>query len=84
MLKGPSCSLSARHSEFSQPSYAFVPVAMSRPAAQEFTVDVEVSFEDASFLELSKAYLNNLSFPVQGDDTDPATNILSIEVTTGE
>ena len=57
---------------------------MSRPAAQEFTVDVEVSFEDASFLELSKAYLNNLSFPVQGDDTDPATNILSIEVTTGE
>ncbi|XP_057411436.1 adhesion G protein-coupled receptor F5 isoform X5 [Balaenoptera acutorostrata] len=57
-------------------------VAMSRPAAQEFTVDVEVSFEDASFLELSKAYLNNLSFPVQGDDTDPATNILSIEVTT--
>ncbi|KAB0397843.1 hypothetical protein E2I00_004471 [Balaenoptera physalus] len=55
---------------------------MSRPAAQEFTVDVEVSFEDASFLELSKAYLNNLSFPVQGDDTDPATNILSIEVTT--
>eukprot|EP00069_Balaena_mysticetus_P000030 bmy_00009T0 len=57
-------------------------VAMSSPAAQEFTVDVEVSFEDASFLELSKAYLNNLSFPVQGDDTDPATNILSIEVTT--
>ncbi|XP_068414160.1 adhesion G protein-coupled receptor F5 isoform X6 [Eschrichtius robustus] len=57
-------------------------VAMSRPAAQEFTVDVEVSFEDASFLELSKAYLNNLSFPVQGDDTDPDTNILSIEVTT--
>ncbi|KAM9076468.1 adhesion G protein-coupled receptor F5 isoform 6-T6 [Megaptera novaeangliae] len=57
-------------------------VAVSRPAAQEFTVDVEVSFEDASFLELSKAYLNNRSFPVQGDDTDPATNILSIEVTT--
>ncbi|XP_059965556.1 adhesion G protein-coupled receptor F5 isoform X2 [Mesoplodon densirostris] len=59
-----------------------VPVAMSSPAAQEFTVDVEVSFEDASFLGPSKAYLKSLSFPVQGDDTDPATNILSIEVTT--
>ncbi|XP_049572287.1 adhesion G protein-coupled receptor F5 isoform X5 [Orcinus orca] len=56
-------------------------VAVSSPAAQEFTVNVEVSFEDASFLEPSKAYLKNLSFPVQGDDADPATNILSIEVT---
>ncbi|XP_026983251.1 adhesion G protein-coupled receptor F5 isoform X4 [Sagmatias obliquidens] len=57
-------------------------VAVSSPAAQEFTVNVEVSFEDASFLEPSKAYLKSLSFPVQGDDTDPATSILSIEVTT--
>ncbi|XP_073666742.1 adhesion G protein-coupled receptor F5 isoform X4 [Tursiops truncatus] len=56
--------------------------AVSSPAAQEFTVNVEVSFEDASFLEPSKAYLKNLSFPVQGDDADPATSILSIEVTT--
>ncbi|XP_029099209.1 adhesion G protein-coupled receptor F5 isoform X5 [Monodon monoceros] len=57
-------------------------VAVSSPAAQEFTVNVEVSFEDASFLEPSKTYLKSLSFPVQGDDTDPATSILSIEVTT--
>ncbi|XP_060019039.1 adhesion G protein-coupled receptor F5 isoform X5 [Lagenorhynchus albirostris] len=57
-------------------------VAVSSPAAQEFTVNVEVSFEDASFLEPGKAYLKSFSFPVQGDDTDPATSILSIEVTT--
>ncbi|TEA32890.1 hypothetical protein DBR06_SOUSAS14410028 [Sousa chinensis] len=56
-------------------------VAVSSPAAQEFTVNIEVSFEDASFLEPGKAYLKSFSFPVQGDDTDPATNILSIEVT---
>ncbi|XP_032506168.1 adhesion G protein-coupled receptor F5 isoform X6 [Phocoena sinus] len=57
-------------------------VAVSSPAAQEFIVNVEVSLEDASFLEPSKAYLKSLSFPVQGDDTDPATSLLSIEVTT--
>uniref|UniRef100_A0A8C2RCC1 Adhesion G protein-coupled receptor F5 n=1 Tax=Capra hircus TaxID=9925 RepID=A0A8C2RCC1_CAPHI len=57
-------------------------VAVSSPAAQEFTIDVEISFENASFLEPIKAYLNNLSFPIQGNDTDLATDILSIEVST--
>ncbi|XP_057556301.1 adhesion G protein-coupled receptor F5 isoform X2 [Hippopotamus amphibius kiboko] len=57
-------------------------VAMSSPAAEAFTVDVEISFENASFLEPIRAYLNSLSFPIQGNDTDPATNILSMEVTT--
>ncbi|XP_027814752.1 adhesion G protein-coupled receptor F5 isoform X2 [Ovis aries] len=57
-------------------------VAVSSHAAQEFTVDVEISFENASFLEPIKAYLNNLSFPIQGNDTDLATDILSIEVST--
>nr|XP_015092861.1 adhesion G protein-coupled receptor F5 isoform X2 [Vicugna pacos] len=56
-------------------------VAASPSAAREFTVDVEIALENASFLEPIKAYLNNLSFPIQGNDTDPATNILSIEVT---
>ncbi|KAI4531128.1 hypothetical protein MG293_018986 [Ovis ammon polii] len=59
-------------------------VAVSSPAAQEFTVDVEISFENASFLEPIKAYLNNLSFPIQGNDTDLATDILSIEVSTAD
>ncbi|EPY76617.1 G protein-coupled receptor 116 [Camelus ferus] len=56
-------------------------VAASPSAAREFTVNVEIALENASFLEPIKAYLNSLSFPIQGNDTDPATNILSIEVT---
>ena len=78
------CSLSSPHGKYSQPLSAFFPVAISSPAAQEFTVDVEISFENASFLEPIKAYLKNLSFPIQGNDTDLATNILSIEVSTGK
>ncbi|KAF0880299.1 AGRF5 protein, partial [Crocuta crocuta] len=57
-------------------------VASSTAAAGEYTVDVEISFENASFLEPIKAYLNSLSFPIQGNSTDQATTILSIEVTT--
>ncbi|XP_036910281.1 adhesion G protein-coupled receptor F5 isoform X2 [Sturnira hondurensis] len=57
-------------------------VSTSHPAAEEYTVDIEISLENASFLDPIKAYLNSLSFPIQGNDTDPATNILSIEVTT--
>uniref|UniRef100_A0A8D1BTZ1 Adhesion G protein-coupled receptor F5 n=1 Tax=Sus scrofa TaxID=9823 RepID=A0A8D1BTZ1_PIG len=57
-------------------------VAVHPPPAPEFTVDIEVSFENASFLEPIRAYLNSLRFPVQGNDTDPATSILNIEVTT--
>ncbi|KAL2791942.1 adhesion G protein-coupled receptor F5 precursor, partial [Daubentonia madagascariensis] len=57
-------------------------VAMSSPMAEEYTVDVEISFENASFLEPIKDYLNSLSFPIQGNSTDRVTDILSIEVTT--
>lgn len=57
-------------------------VTTSHPTAKEYTVDIEISFENASFLEPVKAYLNNLSFPIQGNDTDLTANILSIEVTT--
>uniref|UniRef100_A0A8C3WK70 Adhesion G protein-coupled receptor F5 n=1 Tax=Catagonus wagneri TaxID=51154 RepID=A0A8C3WK70_9CETA len=56
-------------------------VAVSPPAAPEFTVDIEINLENASFLEPIRAYLNSLSFPVQGNDTDPATSILNIKVT---
>lgn len=79
-----SCCRSTSHGKFSQPLYAFISVAMSGPAAKEYTVDIEISFENASFLEPIKAYLNSLSFPIQGNDTDQATSILSIGVTTGE
>lgn len=65
-------------------SCAFLPVASSSPVPAEYTVDVEISFENASFLEPIKAYVNSLSFPIPGNSTDLATNILSIEVTTGE
>ncbi|XP_044108275.1 adhesion G protein-coupled receptor F5 isoform X1 [Neovison vison] len=57
-------------------------VASSSPTAEEYTVDVEISFENASFLESIKASLYSLSFPIQGNSTDQATTILSIEVTT--
>ncbi|XP_045399650.1 adhesion G protein-coupled receptor F5 isoform X2 [Lemur catta] len=57
-------------------------VATRSPAAEEYTVDVEISFENASFLEPVKAYLNSLSFPIQGNSTDRVTDILSIQVTT--
>ncbi|XP_032265582.1 adhesion G protein-coupled receptor F5 isoform X2 [Phoca vitulina] len=57
-------------------------VASSSPAAEEYIVDVEISFENASFLEPIKAYLHSLSFPIQWNSTDQATNILNIEVTT--
>uniref|UniRef100_A0A8C0MG84 Adhesion G protein-coupled receptor F5 n=1 Tax=Canis lupus familiaris TaxID=9615 RepID=A0A8C0MG84_CANLF len=57
-------------------------VASSSPVPAEYTVDVEISFENASFLEPIKAYVNSLSFPIPGNSTDLATNILSIEVTT--
>lgn len=50
----------------------------------EHTVDIEISFENASFLEPIKAHLNSLSFPIQVNSTDQVINILSIEVTTGE
>lgn len=65
-------------------SCAFLSVASSSPGPEEYTVDVEISFENASSLEPIKAYLHSLSFPIQGNSTDQATNILSIEVTTGE
>ncbi|KAG8511975.1 Adhesion G protein-coupled receptor F5, partial [Galemys pyrenaicus] len=57
-------------------------VATGNPTAKEYTVDIEISFENASFLEPIKAYLNSLSFPIQGNDSDLTTNILSIAVTT--
>ena len=51
---------------------------------EEYTVEVEISFENISFLESVKAHLNSLSFPIQGNGTDPATDIMSIAMTTGE
>ena len=84
VLKCLACSPSTADGKFSQPSCAFISVATSRPAAEEYTVDIEISLENASFLAPIRAYLSSLSFPIQGNDTDPAANILSIEVTTGE
>jgi G protein-coupled receptor 116 len=51
---------------------------------EEYTVDIEISFGNVSFLESIKAHLNSLSFPIQGNNTDPATDIVNIAVTTGE
>ncbi|XP_028927772.1 adhesion G protein-coupled receptor F5 isoform X2 [Ornithorhynchus anatinus] len=48
----------------------------------EYVIDVELSFENASFLEPVKEYLKNLGFPILGQTTGRATDILSIEVTT--
>lgn len=54
----------------------------SAPGAEEYSVDIEISFENVSDLESVRAHLNSLSFPVQGNDADPATDILSLAVTT--
>nr|XP_045012476.1 adhesion G protein-coupled receptor F5 isoform X2 [Jaculus jaculus] len=54
----------------------------SGPVAEEFTVDIEISFENVSFLESIKAHVNSLRLPVQGNNTDPVTDILSVTVTT--
>ncbi|XP_034377674.1 adhesion G protein-coupled receptor F5 isoform X5 [Arvicanthis niloticus] len=53
-------------------------VTVGGPVAEEYTVDIEVSFENVSFLESVKAHLNSLSFPIQGNGTD----ILSMAMTT--
>ncbi|XP_017360643.1 adhesion G protein-coupled receptor F5 isoform X2 [Cebus imitator] len=57
-------------------------VATKSPAAEEYTVNIEISFENASFLDPVKAYLNSLSFPIQGNNTDQIADIVSINVTT--
>ncbi|XP_010616117.1 adhesion G protein-coupled receptor F5 [Fukomys damarensis] len=56
--------------------------ALSSSVVDEYTVDVEVSFQNASFLESLRAQLGSLSFPIQENDTDTVTSILSIQVTT--
>lgn len=61
-------------------SCTLLSVAVGGPVAEEYTVDIEVSFENVSFLESVKAHLNSLSFPIQGNGTD----ILSMAMTTGE
>ncbi|CAH7219836.1 adhesion G protein-coupled receptor F5 isoform X2 [Phodopus roborovskii] len=56
--------------------------AVGGPVEEEYTVDIEISFENISFLESVKAHLNSLSFPLQGNSTDPTSDIVSIAVTT--
>lgn len=56
-------------------------VATSSSAAKYYTVDIEIRFENASFLDPTKAYLDNIIFPIQGNDTIPVS-ILGLEVTT--
>ncbi|XP_042636250.1 adhesion G protein-coupled receptor F5 [Orycteropus afer afer] len=57
-------------------------VATSIPAAEDYTVDIEISFENATFLEPVKAYLSNLNFSDLGNSTTHAISIVSIAVTT--
>ncbi|XP_063094842.1 adhesion G protein-coupled receptor F5 isoform X2 [Cavia porcellus] len=56
--------------------------ALSGPGVGEHTVDVEISFENVSFMESFKTQLHGLSFPIQVNDNSLATEILSIDVTT--
>uniref|UniRef100_A0A5F4VTH9 Adhesion G protein-coupled receptor F5 n=1 Tax=Callithrix jacchus TaxID=9483 RepID=A0A5F4VTH9_CALJA len=56
--------------------------ATKSSAAEEYTIDIEISFENASSLDSVKAYLNSLSFPILENYTDQITNIVSINVTT--
>ncbi|KAM5262904.1 adhesion G protein-coupled receptor F5 [Ctenodactylus gundi] len=52
------------------------------PVSGEYVVDVEVGFENASFLDSLKAQLNSLHFPIERNGTNPAPDILSVDVTT--
>ncbi|XP_045150768.1 adhesion G protein-coupled receptor F5 isoform X2 [Echinops telfairi] len=57
-------------------------VATSGLAPEEYTVDIEISLENASLLEPIKAYLNNLTLSALKNSADPAAHILSIALTT--
>ncbi|XP_051853064.1 adhesion G protein-coupled receptor F5 isoform X1 [Antechinus flavipes] len=57
-------------------------VATSSPAPQEYDIEIEISFENASFLESFKSYLKHLSFPIPGINANLSTDILSMKVTT--
>ncbi|XP_036621991.1 adhesion G protein-coupled receptor F5 isoform X2 [Trichosurus vulpecula] len=57
-------------------------VATSSPAPEEYDIEIEISFENASLLEPFKAYLKNLSFPIQVINATLSTDILSMKVTT--
>ncbi|XP_072498476.1 adhesion G protein-coupled receptor F5 isoform X2 [Notamacropus eugenii] len=57
-------------------------VATSSPEPEEYDIDIEISFENVSLLEPFKAYLKNLSFPMQVIDGNVSTDILSMKVTT--
>ncbi|KAL1771736.1 adhesion G protein-coupled receptor F5 [Sigmodon hispidus] len=57
-------------------------VAVNDPVEEEYTMDIEISFKDISFLESVKAHLNSLSFPIQDNSSAPASDIMSIAVTT--
>ncbi|XP_015271067.1 PREDICTED: LOW QUALITY PROTEIN: adhesion G protein-coupled receptor F5, partial [Gekko japonicus] len=52
------------------------------PTSQEYTVAIEILFADSSLQNTIKSYLNNLSFPLLINASDPAGNISSIQVTT--
>ncbi|KAM4834735.1 adhesion G protein-coupled receptor F5 isoform 3-T3 [Thomomys bottae] len=64
-----------------QPLGVFISAVLSA-TVEEYTVDIEVSLENVSFLESIKTHLNSLHFPIQGNNTDPSADILSIAVTT--
>ncbi|XP_074093225.1 adhesion G protein-coupled receptor F5 isoform X2 [Macrotis lagotis] len=53
--------------------------ATSSRTPEEYDIELEISFENASLLEPFKAYLKNLSFPIQ---INASIDILSMKVTT--
>ncbi|XP_043859807.1 adhesion G protein-coupled receptor F5 [Dromiciops gliroides] len=57
-------------------------VATSSPEPEEYYIEIEISFENTSLLEPFKAYLKNLSFPIQVINANLSTDILSMKVTT--
>lgn len=49
----------------------------------EYTVDIEVSLKDSSFLEPIKEYLKNLNLPVSINISNAEMTVSDINVTTG-
>jgi hypothetical protein len=79
LLQYPPGSLPYLH-KHSWSSCPLLSAAAGDRVAEEYMVDIEISFENVSFLESIRAHLNNLSFPIRGTEAD----ILNIAMTTGE
>lgn len=53
------------------------------PPPLEYTIDIEVSLTDSSFLEAIKEYFRNLTLPVSTNISNVEMTVSNINITTG-